>query len=137
MWDTLPFEGDYDDNVDNEADEKHKRTTPRQCIIAAWPIFEHYYSMVMANSSETKFYVFDPYFDDYSDLDKICHSKVESYELWKDEDEYKESLAQAEQFFNDINMTGEMMDTKTAMEFIRPHFIGNNPPVNIQLLISK
>lgn len=127
MWDTLPFEGDYDDNVDNEADEKHKRTTPRQCIIAAWPIFEHYYSMVMANSSETKFYVFDPYFDDYSDLDKICHSKVESYELWKDEDEYKESLAQAEQFFNDINMTGEMMDTKTAMEFIRPHFIGNNP----------
>lgn len=127
MWDTLPFEGDYDDNSDNEADEKHKQTTARQCIIAAWPIFEHYHSMVMANNSKTKFYVFDPYFDDYSDLDKICQSKVESYDLWKDEDDYKSSLAQAEQFFHDINRTNEMMDTEMAMEFIRPHFIGNNP----------
>lgn len=127
MWDTLPFEGDYDDNSDNEADEKHKQTTARQCVIAAWPIFEHYHSMVMANNSRTKFYVFDPYFDDYSDLDKICHSRVESYELWKGEDEYQASLAQAEQYFHDINTTSDMMDTKTAMEFIRPHFIGNNP----------
>ena len=133
MWDTLPFEGDYDDNSDNEADEKHKQTTARQCVIAAWPIFEHYHSMVMANNSKTKFYVFDPYFDDYSDLDKICHSCVESYELWKSEDEYKASLAQAELYFHDINTASDMMDTKTAMKFIRPHFIGNNPWRNEQI----
>ena len=133
MWDTLPFEGDYDDNSDNESDEKHKQTTARQCIIAAWPIFEHYHSMVMANNSKTKFYVFDPYFDDYSDLDKICQSRVASYELWKNEDEYKASLAQAEQYFHVINTTSDMMDTKTAMEFIRPHFIGNNPWRNEQI----
>lgn len=32
MWDTLPFEGDYEDSSDSDADEQHKRTTARQCI---------------------------------------------------------------------------------------------------------
>lgn len=59
MWDTLPFEGDYEDSSDSDADEQHKRTTARQCILASWPIFEHYCSLAMANSPETKFYITD------------------------------------------------------------------------------
>ena len=80
MWDTLPFEGDYDDSKEDESDEKHKLTSARQCIIAAWPIFEHYHSMVMANSEKTKFYIFDPYFDDYTGLSRRIFPKFQNCE---------------------------------------------------------
>ncbi len=127
MWDTLPFEGDYDDSKDDEVDEKHRQTSARQCVIAAWPIFEHYHSMVMANSDDTKFYVFDPYFDDYTGLDKICHSGVCNYSLWKTEEEYKSALSDAEEYFHSTNTVDEIPDTQAAMDFVRPHFIGDNP----------
>ena len=128
MWDTLPFEGDYDDSKedDDDDDNNHNLASARQCIIAAWPIFEHYHSMVMANSGDTKFYVFDPYFDDYTGLDKICHSSVRNYSLWKTEDEYKSDLSDADDYFRDTNTINEIPDTQTAMDFVRPHFIGDN-----------
>lgn len=126
MWDTLPFEGDYDDSKDDEVDEKHRQTSARQCVIAAWPIFEHYHSMVMANSDDTKFFVFDPYFDDYTGLDKICHSGVCNYSLWKTEEEYKSALSDAEEFFHSTNTVNEIPDTQAALDFVRPHFIGKN-----------
>lgn len=126
MWDTLPFEGDYDDSKEDEIDEKYKQSTARQCIIAAWPIFEHYHSMVMANSDKTKFYIFDPYFDDYTGLDKICQSQVRSYVLWKTEEEYKIALSEAEDYFHSFNSVNDIPDAHTAMEFVRPHFIGDN-----------
>lgn len=124
MWDTLPFEGDYDDGSEDEADEKHTRTTARQCIIAAWPIFEHYQSMVMANSKDTKFYIMEPYFDDYTGLDKICHAQVFNCDLWQSEEDYKSELAKSEGLFKNTGTSIEMIDTDAAMEFIRPHFIG-------------
>ena len=126
MWDTLPFEGDYDDTKDDEADEKYRQTSARQCVIAAWPIFEHYHSMVMANSDDTKFYVFDPYFDDYTGLDKICHSGVCNYSLWESEEKYKTALSVAEKFFRSTNTVNEIPDRQAAMDFVRPHFIGEN-----------
>ncbi len=48
MWDKLPFEGDYEDGAESDEDEKFKRTTARQCILAAWLSFEHYCALVMA-----------------------------------------------------------------------------------------
>lgn len=133
MWDTLPFEGDYDDSKDEEVDEKHRQTSARQCVIAAWPIFEHYHSMVMANSDDTKFYVFDPYFDDYTGLDKICHSAVCNYSLWKTEEEYKSALLDAEEFFHSTNTVNEIPDTQAALDFVRPHFIGKNQWYDYQM----
>ena len=126
MWDTLPFEGDYDDSKDDEADEKHKQTSARQCVIAAWPIFEHYQSMVMANSDKTKFYIFDPCFDDYTGLDTICQSDIRSYELWQDEQEYKDALEDSAQFFKDLSSANNIPNAHEAMEYVRPHFIGSN-----------
>ena len=126
MWDTLPFEGDYDDSIVDEVDDKLRRTTPRQCIIAAWPIFEHYQSMVLANSKESKFYILDPHFDDYTGLEIICKSQSESFCPWNNEDEYLSDLEKSNGIFKEINTSIEMLDTATAMEFIRPHFIGNH-----------
>ncbi len=126
MWDTLPFEGDYEDNTANEEDEKQRRTTPRQCIIAAWPIFEHYQSMVLANNKDTKFYIIDPHFDDYTGLEIICKSQSESIRPWKSEEEYNSDLEKSNGLFKEINTSLDMLDTATAMEFIRPHFIGSH-----------
>lgn len=141
MWDTLPFEGDYDDsmedNDDDDDDNNHNLASARQCIIAAWPIFEHYHSMVMANSEDTKFYVFDPYFDDYTGLDKICHSGVCNYSLWETENDYKTALSEAEEFFHDINAADLIPDAKKAMDFVRPHFIGNNPWYDYQIPLME
>lgn len=89
MWDTLPFDGDLEESSDSDADEQYKRTTARQCILASWPIFEHYCSLVMANSPETKFYIIDPHFEDYPGLAKACKAKSVEYQLWKDDDEFR------------------------------------------------
>ena len=126
MWDTLPFEGDFDDSKDDEADEKHKQTSARQCVIAAWPIFEHYQSMVMANSDKTKFYIFDPSFDDYTGLNTICQSDIRSYELWQDEQEYKVALEDSKRFFKDLSSANDIPNAYDAMEYVRPHFIRSN-----------
>ena len=126
MWDTLPFEGDYEDITANEEDDKQRRTTPRQCIIAAWPIFEHYQSMVLANNKDTKFYIIDPHFDDYTGLEIICKSQLESFCPWETEEEYNSDLEKSNGLFKEINTSLDMLDTATAMEFIRPHFIGSH-----------
>lgn len=126
MWQTLPFGGDYDDGKAEETDEKHKHTTGRQCVIAAWPIFEHYHSMVMANSDDTRFYILDPIFDDYSGLDKICNADVTSYELWTNEVDYLKDLEEAKLFFKDTNSISEIPPTDKALDYLRPHFIGDN-----------
>lgn len=101
MWDTLPFEGDYEDSSDSDADEQYKRTTARQCILASWPIFEHYCSLAMANSPETKFYITDSHFEDYSGLAKACKGKAVEFQLWKDDDEFRRILERASIYFKD------------------------------------
>ena len=118
MWDKLPFEGDYEDGSESDEDEKIKRTTARQCILAAWPIFEHYCSLVMANHKDTNFYIIDPYFEDYSGLEKTCHAKASVFTLWDNEDIYRESLGNAETFFKDASNTEEELDTEYLKKII-------------------
>ncbi len=112
MWDKLPFEGDYEDGAESDEDEKYKRTTARQCILAAWPVFEHYCSLVMANHKDTNFYIIDPYFEDYSGLAKICHAKASVFTLWDNEDSYKGAADNAGMFFKDTSGIKEELDTE-------------------------
>lgn len=101
MWDKLPFENDPEEDVDAERDDKIFHTTARQCIHAAWPIFEHYCSLVMANSCDTRFYVLDPHFDDYDDLASSCKAKSFKVKLWSDNETYESALANAKKYFTD------------------------------------
>ena len=101
MWDKLPFEDDPEEDADAERDDKINRTTARQCIHAAWPIFEHYCSLVMANSKDTLFYVLDPHFDDYDDLASSCKAKSFKVKLWSDNETYELALANAKKYFTD------------------------------------
>jgi len=125
MWDKLPFDDDLEEDADDERDDKVHHTTPRQCIHAAWPIFENYCSIVMANSKDTQFYIIDPYFDDYEDIANSCHALTFKVDLWGNDAEYNNALENSSQFFNDSRGKEEEIDTTAAIELIRKHFIGD------------
>lgn len=110
MWDKLPFEADLEENIDDERDDKIIHTTARQCIHAAWPIFEHYCSLVMANSKDTRFYVLDPHFDDYDDLAVSCRASSFKVKLWNDNDTYEKALANAKKHFVDSRESERNID---------------------------
>lgn len=125
MWDKLPFDDDLEEDADDERDDKVHHTTPRQCIHAAWPIYEHYCSLVMANSEATQFYIIDPHFDDYEDIANSCQAQSFKVDLWEKDTDYNEALDNSGQYFDDSRGKEEDIDTKTAIELIRKHFIGD------------
>lgn len=125
MWDKLPFDDDLEEDADDERDDKVHHTTPRQCIYAAWPIYEHYCSLVMANSEATQFYIIDPHFDDYEDIANSCQAQSFKVTLWETDSDYNEALENSGLYFDDSRGKEEDIDTTTAIELIRKHFIGD------------
>lgn len=125
MWDKLPFDDDLEEDADDERDDKVHHTTPRQCIHAAWPIYEHYCSLVMANSEATQFYIIDPHFDDYEDIANSCQAQSFKVTLWETNSDYNEALENSGLYFDDSRGKEEDIDTITAIELIRKHFIGD------------
>lgn len=125
MWDKLPFDDDLEEDADDERDDKVHHSTPRQCIHAAWPIYEHYSSLVMANNKETQCFLIDPYFDDYEDIATSCHARTFKVDLWDSNESYTEALNVAETYFDDSRSKEEEIDTETAMELIRQSLIGD------------
>ena len=126
MWDILPFDDDLEEDADDERDDKVHHTTPRQCIHAAWPIYEHYCSLVMANSEATQFYIIDPHFDDYEDIANSCQAQSFKVTLWETDSDYNEALENSGLYFDDSRGKEEDIDTITALELIRKHFIGEH-----------
>lgn len=126
MWDKLPFKDDIEDDADEEQDDKVRRTTPKQCIYASWPIFEHYCSLMKANSEDSQLFIIDSHFDDYSDLAKECNAKRLKVSLWNDQDEYEKAYNIAKTHFKDIHAEDFNMETAEAMDYIRKIFIGEN-----------
>lgn len=125
MWDKLPFDDDLEEDADDERDDKVHHTTPRQCIHAAWPIYEYYCSLVMANSEATQFYIIDPHFDDYEDIANSCQAQSFKVTLWETDSDYNEALENSGLYFDDSRGKEEDIDTITAIELIRKHFIGD------------
>lgn len=125
MWDKLPFDDDLEEDADDERDDKVHHTTPRQCIHAAWPIYEHYCSLVMANSEATQFYIIDPHFDDYEDIANSCQAQSFKVTLWETDSDYNEALENSGLYFDDSRGKEKDIDTITAIELIRKHFIGD------------
>lgn len=126
MWDKLPFDDDLEEDSGDERDDKMHHTTPRQCIHAAWPIYEHYCSLVMANSKNTQFYIIDPHFDDYEGIADSCKANSFKVDLWENDEDYKKALGDSSQYFDDSRGKEEDIDTVKALELIRKHFIGDN-----------
>lgn len=126
MWDKLPFDGDVVEDYDDEPEDNVHHTTPRQCVYAAWPIFEHYHSLVMANNRKSQFYIIDPHFDDYADLAPNCHATTFCVDLWEKDEEYENDLNIAKECIIDVATGFETLGTADAMEQIRKMFIGDH-----------
>ena len=127
MWDKLPFENDIEDESDGDKEDKVSGTTPKQCIYAAWPIFEHYCSLMKANSKESRLFIIDPHFDNYTDLAKQCHAETLKVSLWESEEEFVNALAIAKEYIKDVQTEEFSFDTFEAMNYIRDVFIGGDP----------
>lgn len=126
MWDKLPFENDIEDDADEDRDDKVYKTTPKQCIYASWPIFEHYCSLMKANSPDSQLFIIDSHFDDYSGLAKECNAKWLKVSLWKNKNDYEEAFTVAKKHFKDIHGEDINMETAEAMDYIRKIFIGED-----------
>ena len=120
MWDRLPFENDIEESPDGEMDDKVFKTTARQCIFAAWPIFEHYCSLIMANSDKTRMLILDSHFDDYDDLAAECKANSLRVSLWKSvsDEEYKHALDKANEYFKEISVEVDSIKTEDAIRWI-------------------
>jgi ATP-dependent DNA helicase RecQ len=119
VWDKLPFKDDHVKDSEDEIDGKNRlQVTAQQCIEGAIPIFRHYCSLALANSKQSKFYILDPYCDDYNNI-----LSKESFVLWENEEAYNSTIDKAKDYFVDSTITESKIDTTTAIDMIRDAFI--------------
>ncbi len=99
---------------------------PQDCINKVWPIYEHYYSLVKVNSADTKFYIIDPYLEEY--FSDTCKAEEVEYELWETVDKYKKDLKSNDSF---VDSQEEIETSKYTIEQLleeaRKQFIGDFP----------
>jgi len=123
MWDVLPFEDDNVEDGTEEPDSKSGRTTPRKCIVAAWPLMNHYYSLIKANSRDSQMYVLDSYFDENPDIADICRCEVAHIESPTTDCGFNAIVVASEECFNNLEFTMPNLDIEQAMKTILINFI--------------
>lgn len=123
MWDVLPFENDIVEDGTNERDSKSGRITSRKCIIAAWPVMNHYCSLIRANSRDSQMYVIDSHFDENLDVADICGCNAISIKDPAENDAYSVIENAAADCFENHEYSMPELDTEQAMEAIRRNFI--------------
>lgn len=123
MWRTLPFKDDIEDVEAAEPDERSLGSTAKQCILAEWPIFEHYYSLMSANSRDSKFYILEPSLDEYNDIADLCQCASMTVQPWEEEDAYKQTIEEATEFFDDGQASEFDIHIEEAMEIIKNAFL--------------
>lgn len=123
MWRTLPFKDDIEDVEAAEPDERSIGSTAKQCILAEWPIFEHYYSLMSANSRDSKFYILEPSLDEYNDIADLCQCASMTVQPWEGEDAYKQAIEEATEFFDDGQASEFDIHIEEAMEIIKNAFL--------------
>ena len=87
MWRKLPFEHDIEDLENKQQDERNVGTTAKQCILAEWPIFEYYFSLISANNTESKLYILEPTLEEYSDISELCQCTHKTIQPWNNIEE--------------------------------------------------
>lgn len=122
MWRKLPFEDDIVDTND-DIDLQNLGTTAKQCILAEWPIFEHYYSLMAANSRESKFCIIEPSIEEYADVADLVGCAHSDVVLWDSKELYMQALDNAKQFFTDVCISEVAIETEKAMAVIKDNFL--------------
>ena len=94
---------------------------PQDCINKVWPIYEHYYSCVKANSPNTKFYIIDSYLEEYDNFSDACKVEDVEYELWESAD----NLDVSKDFFKTSQEEIRKEDILDLLDKARKTFIGD------------
>ena len=127
MWDVLPFEdNELDnelDNANNEVESRSGKTTPRKCIVAAWPIMRHYFSLIKANSRDSQMFIIDSHFDDNPDIADICNCEYLQLNSPVNSKEFTELTRISDTYFKDSEFSMPELDIDTAMKAIQTSFI--------------
>lgn len=123
MWRKLPFEQDINDVDNAEPDERGSGSTAKQCILAEWPIFEHYYSLMSANSRDSKFYILEPSLDEYNDIADLCKCSSMAVLPWGDKEAYMHVIEEASEFFADEHVDEFDIKIEEAMDVIKNAFL--------------
>ena len=123
MWRKLPFENDPVDNNDEKSSTPANGTTAKQCVLAEWPIFEYYYSLIAANSRESKLCIIEPALEEYSDISDLVECSQEDIVLWDNKEIYTTELHKAHEYFVDESFTEAEIQTEEAMAVIRDNFL--------------
>ena len=116
------------DNVDEKKAKENvgsTKDTYQSALLSIWPIYEYYYSFIKANCIESTMYVLDSFLEEYHSLSSILG--VSSYgiaDLWKNEDDFKKSLDNSREFFeNETPIYKDDADIEKAMEVILNVFV--------------
>lgn len=127
MWRKLPFEHDIEDIENKQQDERNVGTTAKQCILAEWPIFEYYLSLISANNKESKLYILEPTLEEYSDISELCQCTCKTLQPWNNIEEYHKSIVDAGNYFKShANNIDSNLDVGDGMRIIRNTFLNGN-----------
>ena len=102
------------------------------CILAAWPMVKYYYHQLARQNPFNEICMLDPSFDDYRELEKTFLASRHEVTLWQDEESYKETVKNAQQFFAGAKREEDLdIDFEHAKETIRQIMLDPkvaNPP---------
>ena len=102
------------------------------CILAVWPMVKYYYHQLARHNPFNEICILDPSFDDYRELEKSFLATRHEVSLWKDEETYKETVKNAQQFFAGAKREEDLdIDFEHAKETIRQIMLDpkvDNPP---------
>ena len=113
------------DNVIETGAELKKgsyKDTYQSALLSLWPVYQYYSRFIMANNSASKMYILDSFLEEYHTLSSVWNTSCfVSSQLWKNEEEFKECFAVAQNYFGEFSLRDLPKDSesiKTAMDVI-------------------
>jgi RecQ family ATP-dependent DNA helicase len=126
MWrGQLPF----DDVALDSAEDNNSASgaTLKNCMLAAWPVYNYYYGLVQANCSDSHFYILEPYLDDYVDIQKDWNVRMfKSFDVEYSFEKYKKNLTVSCKLFEEDypNKRKRVLALDKSMDVIKSLFVG-------------
>ncbi|MGN0236281.1 MAG: DEAD/DEAH box helicase [Paludibacteraceae bacterium] len=125
MWSKLPFEDDKVD-INDDTEFQNEGTTAKQCILAEWPIFEQYYSLIAANNRMSKLFIIEPSIEEHADVADLVGCSEYDVVLWNSTQSYQQELDNAKKYFTEASISECPSETEKAMAVIKESFLSHN-----------
>ena len=140
IWDQMAVEKhmmmwqNRDDSIENstlndkieetgkELKKGSSKDTYQAALLSLWPVYQYYSRFVLANNSASEMYILDSFLEEYHTLGSVWKTNnYTSLQLWNNEDDFNESLSNAQSFFGESTLNDSPQDSdaiRTAMDVI-------------------